>query len=128
VAEAPRVTLRVPAGLLARIERSRGEADLSTWLREAATQRLEAERGLGPEITTALLEHAKQLRGLGSNLNQLARAANERRPVTVSDDLLRAILREIAATRSMLSAVDTALRGDAPDADLSHAKGALGDE
>gem|GEM_PF-5559616 len=112
MAEAPRITLRIPAPLLARIERARAGADLSTWLRDAATQRIEAERGLGPEFTGALVEHSKQLRGLGANLNQLAKAANERRPVTVSDDLLRAILQEIKATRAQLVEVERALRSE----------------
>lgn len=109
--EAPRVTLRIPAPLLARIEAARGTDDLSTWLRDAATQRLEAERGLGREITTALLSHAKQLRGIGTNLNQLARNANEGRPVSVPADLMRAILAEIGETRALLGSVDRALRG-----------------
>lgn len=112
MAEAPRVTLRIPAPLLARIEAARHTDDLSTWLRDAATQRLEAERGLGPDITAALTDHAKQLRGLGTNLNQLARNANEGRPVQVPDALMRAILEEIRQTRALLGSVDRALRGE----------------
>lgn len=112
MAEAPRVTLRIPAPLLARIEAARGSADVSTWLRDAATQRLEAERGLGPDITAALLEHSKQLRGLGTNLNQLARNANEGRPVVVNDRLLMDIDARIREARALLGSVDRALRGE----------------
>lgn len=111
MAESRRVTVRIPAPLLSRIEGSRGEADLSTWLREAAAGRLEGERGLGPAITSALLEHSKHLRALGSNLNQLAHRANSGQPVTVPDALLRALLDEIRQTRAMLGSVDRALRG-----------------
>ena len=42
---------------------------------------MEAERGLGPEFGETLMDLTTQLRGLGTNLNQLAHAANEGRPV-----------------------------------------------
>jgi len=112
MAEAPRVTLRIPAPLLTRIDAARGRADLSAWLRAAATQRLEAERGLGPDITATLADHATQLRGLGTNLNQLARHANEGRPVEVNDRLLTAIDGRLREVRALLGSVDRALRGE----------------
>ncbi len=35
------------------------------------------EQGLSPEFVSRLDEHTSQLRGLGTNTNQLAHAANE---------------------------------------------------
>ena len=107
----PRITFRLDESTRRRIDQARGPQKVSAWLRDAAVQRLEHERGLGPAFTTALLEHATQLRGLGTNLNQLAKAANQGQPVQVDDGLLRAILAEVRATRAQLGAVDKALRG-----------------
>jgi hypothetical protein len=71
-------------------------------MRAAAGQRLEAEHGLGSEFGRMLGEHTRQLRGLGINLNQLAHAANEGRPVVVNERMLREIHALIRESRSTL--------------------------
>ena len=80
-----------------------------TWLREAATQRLQAERGLGPEITATLADLTRQLRGLGTNLNQVAHAANEGRPVTLDRKLAKDINDAINQARAVLNEIKSRL-------------------
>ncbi len=83
----------------------RGREPLSAWLRRAASQRLEAEQGLGPEVIVQLGEHTIQLRGLGTNLNQLAHAANEGRPVAVNAQTLAEIKGELRQSRTLLAEI-----------------------
>ena len=96
---------RISPRLLRRVEAARGPVKISEWMREAVTARLEAEAGLGPEFAAQLKEHNAQLRALGANLNQLARAANERRPVVVDKSLLDAIRDSINNSRDLISEV-----------------------
>lgn len=100
---------RVPARLLRRIDAARGEVKVSDWMREACTRRLESEAGLGPEFAAQLADHNAQLRALGGNLNQLARAANEGRPVVVDKRLLDRIRDAINESRSLISEVNKRL-------------------
>lgn len=94
--------IRIDSRLRRLIDGRRGDATFSAWVREACTRRLEAEAGLGPELAAQLAEQAAQLRGLGTNLNQLARAANEGRPVVLSNKLLDDALLEIRETKALL--------------------------
>ncbi len=94
--------VRIDPHLSRLIDAARNEATFSDWMRTAAGQRLEAEQGLGPEFARLLAEHTKQLRGLGTNLNQLARAANEGRPVVVNEAMLKQIQTLIRESRSTL--------------------------
>ena len=80
----PRICLRIPERLRRLINARRGSTTLSSWLRDAASHRVTTESGLGRELITSLAEYNKQVRGLGINLNQLAHAANEGRPVAVN--------------------------------------------
>ena len=107
--EARRLSVRVDDRLLRRIDAARGEASVSTWFRETCARRLEAECGLGPEFRDDLAAYSAQLRGIGINLNQLARAANERRPVVVNDKMLAELRREMAGSRELLAKVLAAL-------------------
>ena len=91
------------------IDAARNETTFSDWMRAAASQRLEAEQGLGPAFARQLGEHTKQLRGLGTNLNQLAHAANEGRPVVVNEAMLRQIQSLIRESRSTLIEVASRL-------------------
>jgi hypothetical protein len=100
---------RVSLRLLRRIDLARGEQHISKWMREAVTRRLEADAGLGPEFAAQLADHNAQLRALGANLNQLARAANERRPVVVDKLLLDSIRDAINASRVLISEVNKRL-------------------
>ena len=50
-------------------------------------------------------EYNKQLRGLGTNLNQLAHAANEGRPVVVNEQILAKIQGELRAARTLLAEI-----------------------
>ena len=102
MAKSPIYTLRISPELKRLIDARRGSEPLSAWLRVAAIQRLQAEQGLGSSFTELLTEHNTQLRGLGLNLNQLARAANEGRAVTVSPDLLSKILKALHESRAVL--------------------------
>ena len=84
----PVYRLRIEPRLKRLIDSARDREPLSAWLRHAASQRIEAEQGLGHEFVSRLGEHTTQLRGLGTNINQLAHAANEGRPVVVNPQML----------------------------------------
>lgn len=101
----PVYRLRIEPRLKRLIDARRGSEPLSTWLRRAASQRLEAEQGLGPEHVARLGEHAAQLRGLGINLNQLAHAANEGRPVAVNAQMLASIQALLRESRTLLAEI-----------------------
>lgn len=105
MANSPVHSLRIDPELKRRIDRARGRERFSTWMLEAADQRLQAERGLGPEITETLANLTLQLRGLGTNLNQLAHAANEGRPVVLDHELAGAINAKLMETRAFLNDV-----------------------
>ena len=98
-----------PRTLKRQLDRARGPKPLSAWLLEAATQRLQSERGLGPEITETLVNLTAQLRGLGTNLNQLAHAANEGRPVSLDRRLARDINAAINEARVALNEIRSRL-------------------
>jgi hypothetical protein len=101
---------RVSPRLLRRIDAARGEVKLSAWVREACTSRLESDAGLGREFAEQLKAHNVQLAALGSNLNQLARAANEGRPVVVDKRLLDSIRDAINASTAIMSEVKRGLK------------------
>ncbi|MEA3642748.1 MAG: plasmid mobilization relaxosome protein MobC [Lamprobacter sp.] len=98
----PRICLRIPERLRRLINARRGSTTLSSWLRDAASHRVTTESGLGRELITSLAEYNKQVRGLGINLNQLAHAANEGRPVAVNRSLLVNIQGLLRETRTLL--------------------------
>jgi hypothetical protein len=100
---------RIPPRLRRLIDAHRGKDTLSAWLRAAASQRLEQEQGIGLPMRQLLNEHDRQLRGLGINLNQLAHAANEGRPVVVPQKLLDEIDARIRESRLLLSDLKTRL-------------------
>ena len=60
---------------------------------------------LGHELSISLAEHNKPLRGLGINLNQLAHAANEGRPVAVNQKMLADIRASLRETRTLLAEI-----------------------
>lgn len=109
MAESPVYRVRIEPRLMRLIDHARQSEPLSSWLRRAAAQRIEAAQGLGPEFGAHLAEANAQLRAIGGNLNQLARAANERRPVVVNEKLLTQCLDEIRAVRSLLNEVNNRL-------------------
>jgi hypothetical protein len=94
---------RIPPRLRRLIDAHRGEDTISAWLRDAASSRLLAEVGLSSALIDALVEHNKQIRGLGINLNQLAHAANEGRPVVVNQKMLADIHAVLRETRTLLA-------------------------
>ena len=65
------------------------------WLREAAL----ARRLPSPPVPSINREQYAELARLAANLNQLARAANEGRPVTVADALLQRLTAEVNRLR-----------------------------
>lgn len=68
------------------------------WLREAAlTRRLPS-----PPVAAINREHYAELGRLAGNLNQLTRLANEGRPVTVADALIKRLAQEVRALRLSL--------------------------
>ncbi|MGE5153070.1 MAG: plasmid mobilization relaxosome protein MobC [Bdellovibrio bacteriovorus] len=101
----PVYRLRIEPRLKRLIDARRGSESLSTWLRRAASQRLEAEQGLGPEHVDRLAEQSAQLRGLGINLNQLAHAANEGRPVVLNPQMLASLQGLLRETRTLLAEI-----------------------
>ncbi len=109
MANSPVQQLRIGPTLKRQIDQARGAESLSAWLREAATQRLQAERGLGPEITETLANLTAQLRGLGTNLNQLAHAANEGRAVVLDRKLAGEINAALNSTRVAVTEIRSRL-------------------
>ncbi len=109
MAKSPVHSLRIAPALKGQLDRARGQDNLSAWLLEAATQRLQAERGLGPEITQTLAKLTAQLRGLGTNLNQLAHAANEGRAVVLDRKLARDLNAAINDARVALNEIRSRL-------------------
>jgi len=101
----PVYRLRIEPRLKRLIDARRGSEPLSTWLRRAASQRLEAEQGLGPEYLARLAEHTAQLRGIGINLNQLAHAANVGKPVVINEQMLACIRELLRESRSLLAEI-----------------------
>ena len=101
----PRICLRIPERLCRLIDARRGGTTLSAWLRDAASHRVAAEVGIGQALIQALAEYNKQLRGLGINLNQLAHAANEGRPVVVNEQILAKIQGDLRAARTLLAEI-----------------------
>lgn len=91
------------------IEHCRGTQTISAWVRAAIKQRLEEQHGVTADLAAQLAEHNKQLRGIGTNINQLARHANEGRPVTVSDQLLLQIDAKIRESRTLVIALSRKL-------------------
>ena len=101
----PVYRLRIEPRLKRLIDAARAREPLSAWLRHAASQRIEAEQGLGPEFVSRLGEHTTQLRGLGTNINQLAHAANEGRPVVVNPQMLAQINGLLRESRTLLAEI-----------------------
>jgi hypothetical protein len=100
---------RIPSRLRRLIDAHRGQTSVSAWLRAAASQRLELERDIGPPLRDLLVEHDRQLRGLGINLNQLAHNANAGQAVVVPQQLLEEIDAHIRESRLVLSELKTRL-------------------
>jgi hypothetical protein len=105
----PVYRVRLEDRLKALIDADRGALSVSAWLRQAAAQRIEEAAGLGPDFAPQLAAQHAQLRGLASNLNQLAKSANQGQPVIVNDTLLRTILDEIRSTRALLANINSRL-------------------
>ena len=72
------------------------------WLREAALSR----RLPPPPVPAVNREHYAELARLSANLNQLAKAANESRPVIVSTTLLNKLTTEVKRLRFALIGVE----------------------
>jgi hypothetical protein len=97
-----------------RIEDSLYEAipgpNKSAWIRKAIHQKLQSEMGLTSEYTEELKEIKGILRGLGTNINQLAKQSNQGLPVTMSktekDILLKAIVDTDKHTKKVLRLLD----------------------
>ena len=96
---------RIPPRQRRLIDAHRGQDTVSAWLRAAASQRLEQEQGIDLPMRQLLDEHDRQLRGLGINLNQLAHAANEGRPVVVNAQMLASIQALLRESRSLLAEI-----------------------
>lgn len=77
------------------------------WLREAALSR----RLPSPPVPPVNREQYAELARLAANLNQLARASNSGRAVTVTDALLNGLAAEVRRLR--LALLGTATGGDA---------------
>ena len=82
----------------------------SSWVRKAIHQGLQEEMGLTSEYTEELKEIKGILRGLGTNINQLAKQSNQGLPVTMSktekDILLKAIVDTDKHTKKVLRLLD----------------------
>lgn len=105
----PVYRVRIEDRLKALIDGDRGALSVSAWLRQAAVRSIEGARGLGPDFAPQLAAQHEQLRGVSTNLNQLAKSANQGRPTIVNDNLLTMILDEIRATRALLTDINNRL-------------------
>jgi len=68
------------------------------WLRDAALKR----RLPSPPAPAINIEEYGKLARLSANLNQLVRAVNEGRPVTINEDMLRHLMAEVSRLRLAL--------------------------
>ena len=78
------------------------------WLREAALSR----RLPSPPVPPINREQYAELARLSANLNQLAKASNEGRAVTVNDALLQRLVGEVGKLRLALIGVDDDSKSD----------------
>lgn len=102
-------TLRVPSALLDAIDQARGSDRFSTWALGAFRAALEGQHGLGAEYREELTRANLQLIAIGRNLNQLSRAANTGKPVTVPEHLVKGLLQHVRAVEALVSQVDRKL-------------------
>lgn len=94
------IGVRVTAAEYAALRTKSAEMGMSpaTWLRTAALDR----RLPPPPVPAINREQYAELARLSANLNQLARRANEGRPVSVDDGLLRDVAAEVSRLRLAL--------------------------
>ena len=82
----------------------------STWVRKAIHQGLQEEMGLTSDYTDELKQIKGILRGLGTNINQIAKQSNQGLPVTMSkaekEVLLKAIVEADKHTKKILRLLD----------------------
>ena len=70
----------------------------STWVRKAIHQGLQEEMGLTSKYTEELKQIKNILRGIGTNINQLAKQSNQGLPVTISEGDKNLLLKAIVDT------------------------------
>ncbi len=70
----------------------------SGWVREAISQRLQGEKGLTSDYTKEIKEIRNDLRAIGSNINQIAKRANQGLPVALSEIEKNKLLDQIVLT------------------------------
>lgn len=84
----PTKSIRVPQHILDQIETE----NFSGWVLDAIKSKLESEKGLTPAYDKKLSVLLSELIAIGRNVNQLARAANMGKPVSVdSTELMEKI-------------------------------------
>lgn len=105
----PRKALRIKPGLLKKIETAQGKKTFSAFTTRALEAYLEGNQGLGEDFRDTLLDTNRQLIALGRNLNQLTHAANEGRPVTIDNVLIKNLRHEIIRARDVMTTLRTKL-------------------
>ena len=87
----PVKTMRVPQEILNQIP----EGNFSDWVLKAIKAKLESEKGLTPAYEQRLSFLLQELTALGRNINQLARAANSGRPVSLDTKTTTALITKL---------------------------------
>lgn len=83
--------MRVPQAVLEQIP----DGNFSDWVLKAIKSQLEAEKGLTPNYEKRLSLLLQELTAVGRNLNQIARAANSGKPVSVDSKMMRDLSNQI---------------------------------
>lgn len=81
----------------------------SAWIREAIKMCLEKEAGLTPKYVEELAIMNAQIIAIGRNINQIARAANSGKSVSVDNALLKETGKKLREAQKEINAVRSKL-------------------
>ena len=92
----PVKTLRIPQNVLDQIP----QGNFSDWVLKAVKDKLESEKGLTPQYEKRLSMLLEELTAIGRNINQLTRAANSGRPVSLDSSATRKVLANLSVIKT----------------------------
>lgn len=91
----PVKTMRIPQVIIDQIPKG----NFTNWVLVAIKAKLESEKGLTPVYEQRLALLLQELTALGRNINQLARAANSGRPVSLDPRATTDLANKLAALK-----------------------------